>query len=131
MKPTKKLTRIGKGILETETTFSPSVPGLVFVMESCANRREDWVRLIDERLLPLQPRLKSVLDPTERAWSTLPDGWSCDGVVTKVDLQGRDWADVELLISSLHSKPLEVATANPLWRLFVIEGFEDKQVVFW
>lgn len=88
MKPKRKLTRVGRGILETEDkTKSPSVPGLVWVMNSCGNSLKDWVKLIDDRLLPHQPRLRSRLSP-DLEWTSLPPGWSSEAVVSSVELPG-------------------------------------------
>ncbi len=86
MKPKKEMTRVGRGILSTEDqTTSPSIPGVVWVMSSCASSVSDWIRLIDDRLLPCQPRLRCFLSRNFE-FEHMPSGFSCAQLVSAIEM---------------------------------------------
>jgi diacylglycerol O-acyltransferase len=66
-------------------------------------------------------------------WRDLGVDWSCADVVKEVQVANTDrWEEIEGLISRLYTTKFEyLNTGVPLWRLYVIDGFESKQVLFW
>lgn len=130
-KGAKLLSRVGRGILETESETNQSVAGGIWVMENCSLSRDKWVKSIDSRLLPTQERLRSCLSSDGKSWVPMPEGWSCAEVVKQLTIQATRWEDVETVLSRLHSTRLEEHMGVPLWSLYILEGFEDKQILFW
>src|SRR5689334_2829921 len=88
--------------------------------------------MIDTRLLPAHLRFRAALKDKEN-WADLGTDWSCAEVVKEVQLPATDrWEEVEGLISRLYTSHFEYDnTGLPLWRLYLIDGFDKKQVLFW
>ena len=128
-KPLKAMSHIGGGIIETEDIrTNQSVAGGLWVLEKCEATEEDWIKLIDERLLPEHPRMRSIM--RDNKWEDQGPEWSSKAVVKALQMeQSDDWRDVESFISSLHSTRMSYGL--PLWRLYVIAGYQDKQLCFW
>ena len=74
--------------------------------------------------------MRSTLNRSHDKWKPLPAGWSSAAVMQEVELpNGTAWTDVEETISKIHSSKLDYA--KPLWSVYLIKGFEDKQILFW
>ncbi len=92
------------------------------------------MRLLNERVITRHLRFRAALTADNEHWLDLGTDWSCEPVVKDMRIPATSkWEDVESMISSLYTKRFDYhAPGLPLWRLYLIDGFEEgKQVLFW